>query len=582
MIRAQFTQAIAASAVLLASLPLSAQTATTTKVLSDQVLPRDTYLYFSVPNVTAMKEFVTNSSMGQLWNDPAVADFKDEVKAAIDEDLQEALLQFQEYVGISLEEVLSIPTGEVSLAISAGPANSVGVVFFLDYGDSETHVQDLLDKSAEALSQQPRLKELEKSFDGTAITMFEIQHDGPLPTPLAKEFGWFQKDQRLVFSNRIELLESVLESWDGEAPRSFLSNEAYSYIMSKCQSGDRSALSTVYFDPIGLFTKLVQTGSLGQASMGAGMALGFLPALGLNQMKAMGAVSEAGTGDFEAVSRSVFYAEQPPTGLMKAFRLDHAKKTPPDWVKENVTTYIATKWKIDEAFESVESLVDMFSGAGTLATQLDRLAEEGPGIHLKHDVIDLLSGDVQVLTAPSEEKDAPGEQMMLCLGVRNNESATDLVAKIAGQGGLESRDFRGVQLYEVDGPAPGQAFSFTVSDGRLMLSMGGSLIEQVLRNDSDMRPLAESEDFRRVSQFFPANAVAVQFSRPAETYRPFYEMLKSGEAAENFPGNQDVFEKIDFTKLPPFDVIAKYIKPTGGYTVNDEHGMFMEAYQLKN
>lgn len=582
MIRAQFSRAIAASALLLSCLSVQAQTAVATKVTSEQILPQDTYLYLSVPNVTAMKSFVAESSLGQLWNDPSLAEFKEEVRSAIDDDLQDKLLSFQDQIGLSLEEVLSIPTGEVSLAVSAGPGNTMGLVFFLDYGDHEAELQDLLDKAVQGLSQIPQLSQQRESFEGTAITMFDIDHDGPAPTPLAKEFGWFLKDQRMVFSNRVELLEAVLTNWEAEADKSFVDNEAYSYIMSKCQTRSDGALSKLYFDPIGMFTKLVQTGSLGQASMGAGMAMGFLPALGLNQIKAMGAVSEAGSGDFSAVSRSVFYAEQPAMGLMKAFQFDHAKKAPPTWVKDNVTTYIATKWKVNEAFESVESLVDMFNGAGTLAAQLDRLSEAGPGIHPKHDVLDQVTGDLQLITAPSENSELPGDQMLVCLGVKDSEAAANVLAKLADEAGLEMREFRGASLYEVAGPAPGQSFSFAVSEGRLLLSMGGTLIEQVLRDDNDVRPLAESPDFQKVSQHFPANAVSVQFSRPVETYRSFYEMLKSGEAAENFPGNQDLFSKIDFSTLPSFDAISKYFKPTGGYSVNDEHGMFMEAFQLKD
>jgi hypothetical protein len=583
MIRAQFRRAIAVTTLLVTTSSLFAQTATESKVLSDQILPQETYLYVSVPNLTAMRDFFMSSSMGQLYQDPALDDFKQEVKSAVDERVREGLIRFQENVGLSLEEVLSIPTGEVSLAFSAGPANTIGVVFFLDYGDSEPQLVQLLNKITEQLDRQERLERVEKSFDGTAITMFDVQYDNrPAPTPLAKEFGWFLRDQRMVFSNRLELLEGVLQNWDGSSDRSLKTNESFSYIMSKCQTADQAALTVAYFDPIGLFTKLVQTGSLGEASMGAGMALGFLPALGLNQLKGMGMVSQAGSGEFETVSRSIVYVDQPPMGLMQMFQLDHAQKTPPSWVKQNATAYMAGNWKLQEAYTALESVIDMFTGAGTTASQLDRIAEQEPRVHLKNDVVDRLTGDMQLVTAPGDNPELPGDQLLLALGVRNTEAVRNLLAKVAGNAGLQSRDFRGNELFEIDGPTPGQSFSLTVADGRLLLSMGSSLMEQVLRNDSDVRPLAETEDYQKVSAFFPANSVVVQFSRPAETYRTFYDMLKSGEVANNFPGNQDWLERIDFTTLPSFDVISKYIKPTGGYTVNDENGLFMEAYQLKD
>lgn len=578
MFRAKLHSLALASAIAMAAMPLPAQAQ---KVISDQILPRETYLYFSMPNVSAMKTYFADSSYGQLWADPAFADFKEEISSVIENELEEELVQFQEKLGLSLEDFLNIPTGEFSVAISAGPSNTMGAVIFLDFGESESFVLDLLTRAQGVLAQVPKLNLEEESFDGTELTMFRIQHDGPAPTPLAKEFGWFVKDQRLVIANRIELLQSVLTNWSGEE-ESFMDNEAYSYILSRCQTGDRTSISTGFFDPVGLFTKLVQTGSLGQqASMGAGMALGFLPTLGLTQLKAMGGVSEAGSGDFDAVSRSVFYCQQPPMGLLRMFMLDQIEQEPPSWVKEDVHAYAAMKWKVNDAFLAVESLVDMFSGAGTFADRLDQIASRGPGIHIKNDIIDQLTGEIRLITAAGDGETAAGDQVLIAVGVRDEGAVGDLLSKLADQASLNAREFRGATVYEFNGPAPGQSVGVTVADGRLMLCIGGSLLDTVLRNDSDIRPLAESPEYKKVAQHFPPSALSIQFARPAEQYRTMYETIRSGTAAEQFPGSQELFEKIDFTKLPPFDVIAKYIQPTGAFTQPDDNGVYMEAFQLK-
>lgn len=579
MLRAKISHLLACSAILMTSLTASGQT---TKVISDQILPQDTYLYVSFPNITQMKDYMSSSSMGQMWNDAALDDFKAELHSAFDSDLQEGLMQVQEAIGMSVEELLQIPSGEMTMAISGGPSNTMGAVMFMNFGDKESQVSDLLDRAANALGGVPRLVREDESFDGTDLTMFRVQYDGPVPTPLGKEFGWFVKDERLVFANRIELLESVLSNWDGESTDNFASNDKYSYIMSKCQSGDRTSLTTFYMDPIGLFEKLVQTGSLGQqATMGAGMAVGFLPTLGLNQMKAFGTVSEAGQGPFEAISRGVFYAEQPPRAVMEIFQLDATDSTPPDWVKDNVTAYIATKWKIGEAFTAVENLVDMFSGPGTFADQLNQLADREPGIHIKHDIVEQMTGEIKVITAPGEGAGYGGDQVLFSLGVRDDEGANAVLSKIANAAGMDSRDFRGAEIFEVEGPE-NQSVKLTVSQGRMLLCIGGPLLEQVLLNDSDMKPLSASEEFRKIAEHFPASALSVQFSRPAEQYRGLYEMLRSGEAADQFPGMDEIFARLDFTTLPPYESVSKYIKPTGGFTKEDENGMYMEAFQLKD
>ena len=579
MLRAKISHLLACSAIMLTSLTAYGQS---TKVISDQILPQDTYLYLSFPNITQMKAHMESSSMGQLWEDPALDEFKAELHNAFDSDLQEGLMQVQEAIGMSAEELMQIPNGEMTIAVCGGPSNTMGVVLFLDFGDRESQVGDLVERAAAAMGNVPQLVREDESFDGTDLTMFRVQYNGPTPTPLAKEFGWFMKDERLVFANRIELLESVLSNWDGESSESFASNEQYSYIMSKCQSGDRTALTTLYMDPIGLFKKLVQTGSLGQqATMGAGMAVGFLPTLGLDQMKAFGSVSEAGQGPFEAISRGVFYADQPPMNVMEIFQLDSTDPTPPDWVKDNVTAYISTKWKIGEAFSAVENLVDMFSGPGTFADRLNQIADRDPGIHIKHDIVEQMTGDIKVIRAPGEGAGYGGDQVLFALGVRDDEGAGAVLSKIANAAGMDSRDFRGSEIFEVEGP-DNQSVKLTISQGRMLLCIGGPLLEQVLLNDSDMKPLSASEDFRRIAEHFPASALSVQFSRPAEQYRGLYEMLRSGEAADQFPGMDEIFAKLDFTTLPPYEAVSKYIKPSGGFTKEDENGMYMEAFQLKD
>ena len=57
----------------------AAQTADT-KVLSSQILPKDTYFYMSVPSVEEMKSTFEKSSAGRLWEDPALEEFKAELK----------------------------------------------------------------------------------------------------------------------------------------------------------------------------------------------------------------------------------------------------------------------------------------------------------------------------------------------------------------------------------------------------------------------------------------------------------------------------------------------------------------------
>ena len=583
MFRVQLKKTILASAVMLGGLcgVAAAQTADT-KVLSNQILPKDTYFYMSVPSVEEMKATFQESSAGRMWEDPALEEFKAEMNSAFAGEVADSFSKIHDAIGLTVEELMAIPTGEATVAISKS-SNKLGVILFLDYGSHESEVRSLLEKAAGALNNVNDLESSDIEHDGTELTMYKITNEISKKTPLAKEFGWFLKDERLVISNSSALMKSTLDNWQGDSEKSLVHNDVYAYIMEKCESSPGSGLMTTYVDPVGLFTALVETGSLGQQGMVASMAIGSFQAFGINQLKGFGSSGEMGGEEFEGVSRAFLYCEQPLQGAMQVFQLDKVNVVPPSWVKNNVSAWAATKWKAGEAYAAVETLVDMFQGAGAFEGMIDGLANQGPGIHIKNDIIDQLDGKLQLVIAPADRASkAQTDDMLFVVGLKDNEKVANMLNKITSEPGFpgETREINGATVYEIE-PPNGQKIAFTVANSQLLVSIGGNQLEQALRDNDDLRPLSESDDFKEVSEHFQEGALAVTFSRPALQYRRMYDMVRDGDAAENFPGMEDLFSKIDFSKLPAFDVIEKYMAPTGGFWIGDENGVLMETFSLK-
>ncbi len=585
MVLARFKKTLLASAVMLGGLyGVAAAQTTDTKVLSSQILPRDTYFYLSMPSVEKFKESFETSSSGRLFADPALEEFKTEVSNAFSSEMQESLSQVNDALGLTVDELMAIPTGEVTIAVSKASSNKMGLIMFMDYGSHESEVKGLLEKASAALNNVDELEAANVEHDGTELTMYNVTSDVAKQTPLAKEFGWFLKDERLVVSNSSALLKLTLDNWAGGSEKTLSSNSVYAYIMEKCESTPGAGQMTTFVDPVGMFTALVQTGSLGPQGAAAGMAIGFFPTLGINQLKGIGSSGEMGGDEFEGLSRSFLYCEQPLQAAMQVFQLDTVDPVPPSWVKEDASVWMATKWKAGEAYVAIETLFDMFQGAGAFASNIDSLSEQGPQVHIKKDVIDQLDGKMQVVMSPGDRtSNAASDDMLFAIGVKDNQTFADLLNKLASEPNFpgEEREVNGVTVYEIE-PGNGQTISFTVANSQLLIAVGGNQLEQALRNDNDVRPLADSDDFKAVSEHFPEGALAVTFSRPAEQYRRLYDMLRDGKAAENFPGMEDMFAKIDFSKLPAFEVIEKYMAPTGGYWVGDENGVLMEQFTLKS
>ncbi|MEJ7596220.1 MAG: hypothetical protein WKF77_32330, partial [Planctomycetaceae bacterium] len=382
MFLADFKKTLLASAVMLGALcgVATAQT-TDTKVLSNQILPKDTYFYLSMPSVEGFKESFEKSSGGRLFADPALEEFKTEVKNAFSTEMQDNLSRVHDALGLTVDELMAIPTGEVTLAVSKASSNKMGLILFIDYGAHESEVQGLLTKASTALNNVDQLEAANIEHDGTELTMYTVTSDVAKQTPLAKEFGWFLKDERLVVSNSSALLKLTLDNWAGGSEKILKNNSVYAYIMEKCESTPGAGLMTTFVDPVGMFTALVQTGSLGPNGAAAGMAIGFFPTLGINQLKGIGSSGEMGGDKFEGVSRAFLYCEQPPQAVMQVFQLDTVDPVPPSWVKENASVWMATKWKAAEAYAAVETLFDMFQGAGAFESTIDSLSNEGPQVH---------------------------------------------------------------------------------------------------------------------------------------------------------------------------------------------------------
>lgn len=546
-------------------------------VYSDQVLPEDTYLHLTIKSVEDAKSQFAESSFGQLINDPALADFRAELNNAFAGPVSQVVADVEAQLDMTVDEILAIPSGEVSMSIS-GAGNHIGLVLHVAIGDSEEQVLRLLEMAEQALSQVPQLEQSVEEFDGTQITLYQVQEK--VPTPLVKEFGWFLRDGHLVICSSQRVMEALLSSWGGTASESLSTNEKYTHILNRLETEQGSADSIFYMDPIGLLTKLSQTGSFGEAQFIASMAVAQLPLLGLNQLQAFGAVTEQGDGEFEMVSRAMVYADQPPAALMRAFMLQPVNAQPPTWVKEDAVLYMATSWQVEEAYSAIEELVDGFQGPGALEKIVDQASESGPGVHIKADLIDQLTGELHVVGGGVDTATGTNE-MLFAVGIQDPSAFEDVLARVSDEPGFPAtiRDFRGFTLYEIS--ETGASVGITVANGSLLIAVGEQILEQVLRNDDDIRPLAESEEFQQISQHFPSEVVAVNFSRPAEQYRSLYEMLQSGDAAEQFPGMDELFSQIDFSTLPPYDTISKYLAPAGGFTVNDENGYVSEGFSLR-
>jgi hypothetical protein len=559
---------VAVLAVALLPRPVAAQA-----VSSAKVLPTDVYLYVSVPSVKELKARWDKTQFAQIRKDPAFGDFVGELEELFDK----ASAELEKETRLKLKDLLDLPAGEVSVALLKPPRGQIAIAGFVDFGTSEDLVDQLLVRLEEALKSENAERKVQ-DFKNTRLVVYSFPNAQPAG-PFKAEFAYFVKDTQFVVSNDVSALESVLTNWDGNADRSFASNDVYSKIMEQCKSDNAEPVLKWFINPIELVKVGLNIAAEGNPQVM--MAMGFLPLLGLNDFRGMGGTMDWATGGYETISKSMLYVNQPPQGLLNLFKFPATDLSPPAWVGDNTQAFIAANWDVEAAYEAVETLVDTFQGAGALDRIIDDLAErpDGPKIHIKKDVLDQLSGRFYVINQGVEKIDQAIPKMAFSIGVRNTKTMQDFIAKLIKMPGVpaKTRDFRGTSIIEFD--AGQTTVGLAVVNNSIMICTDVTLLEQVIRGDRAQQPLVDSAAYRQITKDFPAKTSILSFQQTDDQLKVIYEALRQGQL-QNADLPQEAKDVL--SKLPEFEAMKKYLPVSGGYTVPDENGvLFISISQVK-
>ena len=552
------------------------------KVPTAKRLPKDVFAYFSIPSVTEFKKRFSASSTGMLLKDKALDDFLSDIKV----QLKAASGKAEKATGFSLDQLIAIPSGEFSVAVVKSKGAIPGVVVFLDFGTSKSVVTKLLGKAEQAAKANGAGVTEEKS-GGVSIKVITPPGDGSgeegASTPRQLRIGYFVKGTHLVFGTDIGALKNVVARWDGKLENSFADHKVHSYISSRCRTDNRDPALEWYVNPMDLIQHVISTSEdIPAAAKGV---FAFLPLLGITKFRGVGGSVDMVTKEFDYISKTLVYVDQPATGLLNLFRFPAVKQSPPKWVSENASSYTSVNWDFKSAYTSVETMFNMInalSGPDALGKELQKLADDpnGPGIHLKKDVIDQLSGQIQVISEIGSTENGPSVKFNVVLGMRDEKKANALIAKIVNHPAFpgKSRKVNGRNLYELDlgatfGGNTG-AMGFAVTQDGIVFCSDVKQLESIMMEKAAAKPLVDSAAYKRIAARFPAKTSMISYSGVNSQIGAIWDQLRGEELPIPVPG-------IDFGKLPKFSVIKKYLQPSGSYTIPDKNGAYMESFYLR-
>lgn len=561
----------------------------------DRRLPRDVTIFVSCKSAEEFRARWGQTALTKLVESDAFAEVR---KAAVEWEA-EFSQKFREQWGLGLTQLLDIPRGEIAIGLTlANHVDGKGIemqgVVMIDFGDRNEAVGEVLEKLDEWARTDGKSTRFEEDVDDTQLILFRpapVEEDANAPRLRAREpYGYFVRDTFLVLGSDAESLKKVLSRWDGGSDDVLAHNDVYQYVVERChdENHDAAPLIIWYADPV----RALQAGLTAQAQGGGMMAMaaGVMPALGINGLRGVGGTFDMAQGDYDMVTRTLLYLEQPARGVLSLLQFDAVSQSPPRWVTAESDSYFTINWNLEKAYQGVEGVANAFLGPGGLARQLQKFSQDPQwgNIHLKRDIIDQLTGTFHFVSEPLKGgDDETGGRYLVAAELKDAAAGRATLRKLAQFPGIavSEREFQGETIFEIESggadededDGPRSAMGVAIAEGHLMFASDVKLLEKVLRGTEGQIALSETNHYRRVARRFPEKTVQISFNREDDDLKSILTMLQSGALDWLLGENADTI----LSHLPSFDTLKKSLPAAGGFMQTDDRGLKFTGFSLK-
>jgi hypothetical protein len=570
----------------------------------ERVLPDTTILLFKINSAKEFRESFRQSQYGQLWNDPGLNEFKEELS----QRLNDATKSFRERIGMSVREILAIPQGSVGIAAIYREEAKNPLVFAVlaDAGENAKKLEDLLERASKQ-SEETGAKVTSESFNGLTLHIIqppprkEQENDDKekernIPRP---PIVWTNSGSDFVVGTDIEVVKDLAAHKDGR-DNSLASTEAFSRTQAKINAQTAQA---IWFVDLNKAVKLAIKINANGVDADAQQNELLVQDLGVNGLKSVGGSITLATGNFDSITKTFFLAPRPVEGLLSIFSLPPIALRPESWVPATVASYQTVSFDFDTAFKALEDVANKFQPGMINIIQQQLVGPNGgPPLDLKADVFGPIGDRITIISDFKKPIKEDSQRMLLAIHLEDPkafQNSLNRIIALAG-GAPQQREFQGTTIYDfsvANNPAAPDVniqairgpISLAVAKDTLFVTTSTTLLEQVLRPGNSA--LADSAAYQAISKEVPEKASSMTYVRPDEQARLSYDLVKNGQfekalqqavaGARNGRELPGLDKLIPADKLPDFSFFAKYLALGGGFSVMDDDGLMMTSFALR-
>ena len=545
----------------------------------EKALPASTIAYLKVDNAAKLRQAFKASQIGRMIADPGMDALKKDLRAKMEEQGKKV----KETLGVSNDELLTIPQGPITLAIvgreAADGKSAVVMLATADAGENADKMADVMARASKE-AEGKGAKVATETFKGIKLTI--IRKDENDKEPLV----WARAGSVFHVASDVDALKDRISNASGRA-ECLASNETYQAVL-KGVGADSHAV---------LFVDASQAIKLAIAANPGGNAAQMeaqLQLTGINGFKGMGASFSFDKGDYDQVAKVFFYSPGPAQGILKIFSMPAIDLKPQAWVPASVLSYQSFSWDLDGAWKAIAELADQ-NGLGGFIDQAQRGIGPNGDFDFKKDLFGPLGNRITAISDLKKPITDKSQRALFAVALDDEKTFQSTFNKVLTLTGSapKKRDFQGTTIYDFEIPAlpAGAQMNITgpicvaIAKGNLFISTEPTLLEQILRSGAPA--LADNADFQAVAKKLPAKNSILSFDRTEEQARLIYEMVKGGglqkalDQAAAGNGGQAPKNPIDPSKIPEFSVFAKYLGQGGSFGVMDEQGLTFTSFILR-
>ena len=590
-----------------------------------RLLPQDTLAYVRLDSADDLRKDLGTSSIGKMLNDPKMKPVASDIYGTF----RELFEQISDEVGVSLDDLISIPSGQVSAALIPGlePAandftqgrddaddesdeaiqrrlrrkrrdqNSFASVFIIDAGDNVDKLQAIVDRMEERITAEEGYVVRTKRVHKTDLVRWLPPRTG------RPEIEYFERDGTIVLGIGHRTAEDALDRWEGEAEDPTLADSAnFTSVMARCVGAESTRPQmTFYIDPYHIAERMVKR----SGSFTVGMMWPVVESLGLDRIRGIGASSFRGGEVFDDISHLHLLIDPPRDGLLGVLRPETGPSQPPKWVPTDVSSYASLYWDIPQTYENVGKIIDTFQGEDSLKRFAEEPLKKRTGLDIQEDIVGNLTGRMIRATWMQKPVQLNSKVAVMAIEVKDTTKAKSTIAALREKfpnimtaetiGGSVVYVFRSPRRRVPEGEVFRQPEPCMFFLGKWLIQTDSrKMVERIMRTNSGAISGLESNiDYELISSELGGKLdgekpFLVSYMRSSDFFRQMYD-LAAGEqtqqfmrrASENDANAGKIADMLQRNNFPPFEEFEKYFAPSGIFAYDSPDGIHIGSFTLK-